>query len=332
MKTSEEIDLISPIPYMKTYFALPLGNREILFCKDEEKCRKYAFELLKGTFESTTNEIVEIDPWLRFCMKEVLEAVAATETKVKTLQARIESESDADRVLKALHDFSKNMPLQREAFTLILLASKYNEGEALLEKIIAPFKSPGKESLQNKSIIEADYFVRQIETKETHFGPHYTVLKFMRLEDFFAQQLRHYNGNTKIDESYDALPTPTLFNCMNDKKCKIVYFEVLRDMTKEEGIKGITSMLADQKDGRTSFTVRFASEKIADEKTVKEIADAVSKLNDPKNERFIVPMYKDNLFLFVDKEGWARKEQIAKNDTFEYKGELKGNKLTELLF
>ena len=120
---------------------------------------------------------------------------------------------------------------------------------------------------------------------------------------------------------------------MSDPKCEAVHFEILRDITKEEVIKGITSMLANQKDGRTGLTVHFASKKIADEKTVKEIADTVSKLNDPKNNRFVVPMYKDNLFLFVDKDGWARKQKMESSEAdFVYEEELKGNKLQELLF
>ena len=88
----------------------------------------------------------------------------------------------------------------------------------------------------------------------------------------------------KIDEHYDALPTQTLFNCMGDPKCKAKHFEILRDVTKEEVTKGIKSIL-ESKEGRTGWTVRFASEKIADEKTVKDIADAVSKLNKNENKQ-----------------------------------------------
>ena len=229
---------------MKTYFALPLGENEILFVKDEKKCRDYAFELLKGHFENP-KEIVEVQPyWQRFCMEEVLKAVNTPDSRVEMLSVDVD-ENSADALRQTLIDFCKTVPVQRKPFTLRLVAPPHTD-EKLLEKLIKPFN-----------------YDRQRKKK-----------------------------------SFEA-----------SHQCS-----------------------QNQEDGRTGFTVHFASGKIADEKTVKDIANAVSKLNDPKNERFVVPMYKDNLFLFVDKDGWARKEQMAKNDAFEYKGELKGNKLQELLF
>ncbi|MBR1843900.1 MAG: hypothetical protein IJ793_03470 [Opitutales bacterium] len=334
LETSEDIDLASLIPYMKTYFVFPYKEeREILFVKDKDKCREYASKVLEGSFKDFKDkDVFKIKPyWLRFCMKEVLEAAAAADSKVKTLRAYISGGSDAQAVLDALDDFCKNTPLQREKFTLQLIASKYDKDRELLEKIVKPFGSADKKSLSNKSIIKAGS-VNQMETKETLFGPNYTFLNFIRLEDFFAEESHSWNKELEIDKYYDALPTEALFRCMNGEKQENIHFDVLRDMKKEEVIGGIKSIL-ESEEGRTGWTVHFASEKIANEKTVDEIADAVSKLNKDENKRFVVPMYKDNLFLFVDKDGWTCKQKMEQSeDKFAYEGELKGNKPRELLF
>ena len=319
---------------MKTYFALPLGENEILFVKDEEKCRKYAFKLLKGHFENP-EKIVEVQPyWQRFCMKAVLEAVSAPDSKMKVLKVNVD-ENSAGALRQTLIDFCKNVPVQRKPFILRLVAPE-GSGEKVLEKIIEGFQYNFQQSLSNKSIILAGSIEElNDEGKRVYVLGHYEVpLNFMRLEDFvvaYSLNRTSWDGSKDVGKGYKDLPTETLFNCLNDPKCKAVHFEILRDVTKGKVIDGITSMLANQK-GRTGFTVHFASKKIAEEKTVKAIADAVSELNKNENNRFVVPMYKDNLFLFVDKGGWEQKEQMEKEETFEYKGELKGNKLQELLF
>lgn len=337
LDASEDIDLTSLVPYMKAYFALPYGKKEILFVKDENKCREYASKVLEGSFKDFKDKnVFEIKPyWLRFCMKEVLKAAAAANSKVKTLKVNIDK-NDADALQNTLLDFCKTVPVERKPFTLRLVAPSHT-GEKLLKKLIEPFKYNRQQSLSNKSIILADGIERLNDKGEYVYAlGHYEVsLNFIRLEDFFIAHYINgysYGGSKEIGERYKDLPTATLFNCMSDPKGEAVHFEILRDITKEEVIKGITSMLANQKGGRTGWTVHFASGKIADEKTVKDIADAVSKLNKNGNNRFVVPMYKDNLFLFVDKDGWKHKEQMAEVDTFKYKGELKGNKLQELLF
>jgi len=340
LKCDQKIDLASLIPYMKTYFAMPYkGEDEILFVKDEEKCRKYAFKLLKGHFENP-EKIVEVQPyWQRFCMKEVLEAVSAPDSKVKVLKVNVD-ENSADALRKTLIDFCKTVPVQRKPFILRLVAPEVS-GEKVLKKIIEGFQYDFQQSLSNKSIILADS-VEELndEGRRVYVLSHYEVsLNFMRLEDFvvaYSLNRTSWDGSKEVGEGYKDLPTETLFNCLNDPKCKAVHFEILRDVTKGEVIDGITSMLANQK-GRTGFTVHFASKKIADEETVKAIADAVSKLNENENNRFVVPMYKDNLFLFVDKGGWTCKKQMENSDTFVCKEnfgsfDLQMTKLRELLY
>ena len=325
---------------MKTYFAIPYkGENEILFVKDEGKCRKYAFQLLKGHFENP-EKIVEVQPyWQRFCMQEVLEAVSDQNSKVKMLKVNVD-ESSADALRKTLIDFCKDVPVQRESFILRLVAPE-DSGEKVLKKIIKGFEYDWAQPLSNKSIILAGS-VRELNDKgeRVYLLGHYEVsLKFMRLEDFVVTRSLNktsWDGSKEVGEGYKDLPTETLFNCLNDPKCKAVHFEILRDVTKEEVIDGITSMLANQK-GRTGFTVHFASKKIADEETVKAIADAVSKLNKNGSNRFVVPMYKDNLFLFVDENGWKRKKQMEESDTFVCKEDfgsfdLQMTKLRELLY
>lgn len=74
LEASEDIDLESLLPYMKTYFALPYrinDKRQILFVTDKKRYREYASAMLKGYGK----DIFEIEPyWLRFCMREVLES------------------------------------------------------------------------------------------------------------------------------------------------------------------------------------------------------------------------------------------------------------------
>ena len=339
LETSEDIDLTSLIPYMKTYFALPYSpdgdKKKILFVTDENKCREYASKMLEGHLKNLKDkDVFEIGPyWARFCMKEVLEAAAVADSKVKTLKVNID-ENNADALRQTLIDFCKTVPVEREPFTLRLVAPSHT-GERMLETIIKGFKYDWQQSLSNKSIMLADD-IEQLNDKGKHvyvLGHYEVSLNFMRMEDFFIKHCikdGSYDKSMEIGESYDALPTQTLFNCMGDPKCKAVHFEILRDVTKEEIINGIKSML--EKEGLVGLTVHFTSSEIADEKMVKEIADAVSKLNDAKNKRFVVPMYKDNLFLFVDKDGWERKEQMAQKDTFMYNADLKGTRLQELLF
>lgn len=342
LRTSEDIDLASLLPSMKTYFALPYhinDKREILFVTDENKCREYASAMLKGYLENLEDKgVLEIKPyWSRFCMKEVLEAAAAADSKVETLRVNVD-ESSADALRQVLIDFCKTVPVQRNPFALRLVAPRITRDE-VLEEIIKDFRCDFSQSLSNKSIILQDGEIERLNEKGEHayvFGHYEVSLNFIRMEDFL---IAHYinghscDGSEEIGERYKDLPTAMLFNCMSDPRCKAVHFEILRDITKEEVINGITSMLANQKEGRTGWTVRFAGVEIADGRTVKEIADAVSKLNKNENSRFVVPMYKDNLFLFVDKDGWTRKQEMESSEAdFVYKGELKRNKLQELLF
>ena len=340
LKAQEKLDLASLLPYMKTYFALPLGNCEILFCKDEKRCWEYASKLLKGTFESTTKETVDIDPWFqRFCMKEVLEAVNTPKSKVKMLKAGIRNKAEADALRQTLLDFCKTTPLKRETFILRLSAPYITEGthgDKVLENIIEDFRYDFRQSLENKSFLSAGLINQFGDKGERVFvlGRYEVSLNFMRSEDFFAARFSpQYGGGLKINERFDALPTAALFGCMNGRKCKAEHFEVLRKITQKELKAGIKSILTSEEE-RTGWTVRFADESIADEKHVKDIADAVSKLNgDPNNRRFVVPMYKDNLFLFVDKDGWARKQKMEQLEAdFVHKGKLKENELKELLF
>ena len=340
LKYNQKIDLASLIPYMKTYFALPLEENEILFVKDEKECMECALKLLKGRFEQS-KESVEVQPyWQRFCMKEVLEAVSDQNSKAKMLKVNVDEDS-ADALRKTLIDFCKDVPVQREPFTLRLVAPE-GSGEKVLKKIIKGFEFDWAQPLSNKSIILARS-IKELndEGKRVYVLGHYEVsLKFMRLEDFFIKYSLNktsWDGSKEVGEGYKNLPTETLFNCLNDPKCKAVHFEILRDnITKGEVIKGITSMLA-KKDGRTGFTVHVASKNIADEETVKAIADAVSKLNKNGSNRFVVPMYKDNLFLFVDENGWKRKKQMENPDTFKCEEKfdtfaLQMTRLRELLY